>query len=60
LLDPKHKETAKKQALECPVLLQNNNKTLPVPSNIGTLAIIGALADDPVNQLGCNTGDGRS
>lgn len=60
ILDPKHKEAAKNQALQCPVLLQNKNKTLPIGSNIKTLAVIGALADDPENQIGCWAPDGRA
>ena len=60
ILDPKHKEAAKNQALQCPVLLQNKNKTLPVNRNIATLAVIGALADDPDNQIGCWAPDGKA
>ena len=60
ILDPKHKEAAKNQALQCPVLLQNKNKTLPISSSIGSLAVIGALADDPDNQIGCWSIDGRA
>jgi len=45
--------------LQCPVLLQNKNKTLPISPNIGNLAIIGALADDPDNQIGCWAPDGK-
>ena len=60
ILNPAHKEAAKNQALQCPVLLQNKNKTLPISTNIGNLAVIGALADDPENQIGCWAGDGRA
>lgn len=41
------------------MLLQNKNQTLPIDSNIPTLAIIGALGDDPENQIGCWAGDGK-
>lgn len=58
ILDPKHKEAAKAQAVQCPVLLQNKNKTLPISNTIGSLAVIGALADDQVNQIGCWAPDG--
>ena len=51
-MDSKHKELAKRQALMCPVLLQNNNNTLPIDKNIKTLAVIGAVADDVDCQLG--------
>lgn len=60
ILDPKHKEAAKAQASQCAVLLQNKNATLPVSKTIGTLAVIGSLADDGDNQLGCWAPDGRS
>lgn len=60
ILDPKHKQAAKTQALQCPVLLQNKNNTLPISSNIGSLAIIGALADDGDNQIGTWAIDGRA
>jgi beta-glucosidase len=60
LLDPKHKEAAKIQALQCPVLLQNKNNTLPIGKNVTNLAVIGALADDPDNQLGTWSPDGKS
>ena len=59
ILDPKHKEMAKIQALQCPVLLQNKNKTLPINNDIKNLTIIGALADDPLNQIGCWAPDSR-
>lgn len=59
LLDPKHKEAAKSQAIQCPVLLQNKNNTLPVSKTIKTLAVIGSLGDDPNNQIGCWAGDAK-
>jgi beta-glucosidase len=59
ILDPKHKEAAKNQATQCPVLLQNKNKTLPISKTVGTLAVIGSLADDPDNQIGCWAPDGK-
>lgn len=45
--------------MQCPVLLQNKNKGLPIDPNISNLAVIGALGDDPENQIGCWAGDGR-
>lgn len=60
ILSPAHKEAAKNLALQCPVLLQNNNKALPIDTNIASLAVIGALGDDPENQIGCWAGDGRA
>lgn len=60
ILSPEHKAAAKEQALQCPVLLQNKNKTLPISTSISKLAVIGALADDPENQIGCWAGDGKA
>jgi beta-glucosidase len=60
ILNPTHKEAAKAQALQCPVLLQNKNQTLPINNTIGSLAVIGALADDPENQIGCWAGDAQA
>ncbi len=57
-MDPKHKEAAKNQAIQCPVLLQNKNNTLPMSKSISTLAFIGSLGDDPDNQIGCAVPDG--
>ena len=59
ILDPKHKEAAKAQAVQCPVLLQNKNNTLPIGTSLGSLAVIGALGNDPDNQIGCWAPDGR-
>lgn len=59
ILDPKHKEAAKQQSLQCPVLLQNKG-SLPISPSIGTLAIIGGLADDGDNQIGCWAPDGKA
>ena len=59
ILDPINKAAAKSQALECPVLLQNKNKTLPLSSQITKLAVIGSLANDGENQLGTWAIDGR-
>lgn len=41
-------------------MLQNKNKTLPIGNTIKTLAVIGALADDPENQIGCWAPDGKA
>lgn len=59
ILDQKFKETAKNIAVQAAVLLQNKNKTLPINKNIGNLAVIGALADDQENQIGCWAPDGH-
>ena len=60
ILDPVHKEAAKTMATQCAVLLQNKNSTLPLSNSIGNIAVIGGLADDGDNQLGCWAIDGKS
>jgi len=45
-------ETAKKLAAESLVLLKNQNGALPLAKSIGTIAVIGPLADSPRDQLG--------
>lgn len=48
-------------ALESAVLLQNKNNLLPLnKSNLKSLAVIGPLANDAVNQIGCWGGDGHA
>lgn len=58
LLDKKHLATAKSIALQSAVLLQNTNKTLPLSKTLKSIAVIGPLADDGDNQLGCWAPDG--
>ena len=45
-------ETARKLAAESLVLLKNQNGALPLAQSIGTIAVIGPLADSPRDQLG--------
>lgn len=45
-------DKAKKAAIEGAVLLKNDNNTLPLSSNIKTVAIVGPLADAPADQVG--------
>ncbi len=59
ILAPESLETAKKLAVESAVLLKNEGATLPLAKSIGKLAVIGALADSPADQMGCWTIDGR-
>ena len=48
-----HRETARRAAVECSVLLTNQNGLLPlIPGNIKRLAVIGPLADDAASHLG--------
>ena len=53
--------TARQSALQSIVLLENRQKTLPLKrEELGTLAVIGPLADDPHEQLGTWIFDGDS
>lgn len=59
ILNPEHLKLAREAAAKSCVLLKNNNETLPIPSTAKKIAIIGALANDKLSQLGSWTGDGR-
>jgi beta-glucosidase len=59
ILDKKHLDLAKSLAMQSCVLLQNNNKRLPISKTLASLAVIGPLADDPLAQLGCWSPDGQ-
>jgi beta-glucosidase len=48
---PKHRKLALKAARESLVLLKNDG-LLPLPKNLGTIAVIGPYADDRVSQRG--------
>ncbi len=52
-------ELAQRAATESAVLLKNERGLLPLAETTGTLAIIGPLADSPVDQMGTWTMDGR-
>ncbi len=58
LLTGAHLDVAKRLATESCVLLKNDGG-LPLPDDMRSLAVIGPLADAPVDQLGCWTMDGR-
>jgi beta-glucosidase len=60
ILDKKHLALAKSLAMQSAVLLQNNNKRLPMSKNLSSLAVIGPLADDGLNQIGCWAPDGQA
>jgi beta-glucosidase len=51
---------AKKLATESLVLLKNQSATLPLAKTIGKLAVIGPLANSPVDQMGAWVMDGQA
>jgi len=60
MLNPDFLDHARKMARESAVLLKNNKKTLPLSVNIGSVAVIGPLADSPRDQLGTWVFDGKA
>ena len=50
--------TAKKLATESVVLLKNDGGVLPLSKSVRTVAVIGPLADSPVDQMGTWSMDG--
>ncbi len=52
-------ETAKNLATESVVLLKNDKGVLPLSKSIRKIAIIGPLADSPIDQMGTWVLDGR-
>jgi beta-glucosidase len=57
LVNADHLDAARKTALQSAVLLKNDGPALPLSRDIGSLAVIGPLADDPFEQLGTWTFD---
>lgn len=57
LLSEKHMQVAREAAIQSAVLLKNENKVLPLSKN-QKVAIIGPLANSPVDQMGMWTMDG--
>lgn len=52
MLTPGHRAAARRIAERSIVLLKNEAGTLPLARDAGRIALIGALADDPLSQLG--------
>lgn len=58
-LGPDHREAAKQTATESVVLLKNQGNTLPLSSQLKSIAVIGPLADAPHEQMGTWSFDGK-
>jgi beta-glucosidase len=54
-----HREAALEMARRSMVLLKNENNALPLTKNVGTLAVVGPLADNRKDPLGCWSAKGR-
>src|ERR1700682_1997868 len=59
LLTAANRAAAREVAGRSMVLLKNERGTLPLSKSIGSIAVIGPLADDPRAPLGWWSGDGR-
>lgn len=57
---PESLALAERVATESVVLLKNANQVLPLPESLGSVAVIGPLADSPVDQMGTWVMDGRA
>jgi beta-glucosidase len=53
-------DAAKRLASESIVLLKNNGNVLPIAKSVARIAVIGPLADSPVDQMGSWAMDGHS
>jgi beta-glucosidase len=53
-------DAAKRLASESIVLLKNNGNVLPIAKSVAQIAVIGPLADSPVDQMGSWAMDGHS
>lgn len=60
LLAEEHRMAARDVARKSIVLLKNKNQILPLSENLGTIAVIGPLANDTENILGGWKGRGRA
>ncbi len=56
---PQNLAIAKEAATQSAILLKNDNNTLPIKSDVKTIAIIGPMADAPYEQMGTWTFDGE-
>jgi beta-glucosidase len=60
IMTPEYREFAREVAARSCVLLKNDNKTLPIPSDVKTIALIGPLADSKQDMLGFWSGAGQA
>ena len=60
IMSPEFREFAREVAAKSCVLLKNENKTLPIKSNVKTIALIGPLADSKEDMLGSWSGAGQA
>jgi beta-glucosidase len=58
-LTPQSRASARRIAGRSMVLLKNDSDTLPLSKSIGSIAVIGPLADDRRSPLGWWSGDGK-
>ncbi|MFT3762843.1 MAG: glycoside hydrolase family 3 N-terminal domain-containing protein [Pseudoxanthomonas sp.] len=58
-LTPEHRQAAREAARESLVLLKNDKSVLPLSKDIGTVAVIGPLADSQRDIIGNWAGAGR-
>jgi beta-glucosidase len=59
IMTPAFREFAREVAAKSCVLLKNENKTLPIPADVKTIALIGPLADSKEDMLGFWSGAGQ-
>ena len=59
LMTPENLQFAREFTAKCCVLLKNDNKTLPIPSSVKTIAVIGPLADSQQDMLGAWSAAGQ-
>ncbi len=59
-LTPENRATAREIAGKSMVLLKNDRDTLPIGKGLGSIAVIGPLADDRAAPMGWWSGDGRA
>src|SRR5690606_14589517 len=58
-LTPEHRGSARRMAQKSMVLLENEGGVLPLSKSLGSLAVVGPLADEPWAMLGNWVGIGR-